>query len=156
MDEVARELIRLHGLEPHPEGGHYRRIHASAVEVEDKGLRRPAMTAIRYLLCAEERSAWHRVDADEAWHWQQGGPLELLQFDAPGGVLSRTRLAPAPDGEALSCIVPAGTWQSARAMAGAVLVQCTVAPGFVWAGFELLQPESDVARDLRRRGVVQP
>lgn len=156
MDELARALIRLHGLEPHPEGGHYRRIHASAVEVEARGLRRPAMTAIRYLLGAGQRSAWHRVDADEAWHWEQGGPLELLQFEPTAGVLSRTRLGPAPDGEALSCIVPAGTWQSARAWAEAVLVQCAVAPGFVWEGFELLAPDSDVARELQRRGVVQP
>ncbi|TYT27240.1 cupin domain-containing protein [Luteimonas viscosa] len=155
MDETERELIASHGLEPHPEGGHYRRMHVSAVEVEANGRRRPAMTAIRYLLGAGARSEWHRVDADEAWHWQQGGVLDLLQFDAARGLLSRTRLGPPPAGEALPCIVPAGTWQSAQARDAWVLVTCTVAPGFVWEGFELLDQGSGLAQELRRLGEVK-
>lgn len=154
MDDDARRLIALHGLEPHPEGGHYRRIHASAVEVEANGRRRPAMTAIRYLLAAGERSRWHRVDADEAWHWQQGGVLELRQFDAGRGALARTRLGPSPAGDGVSHIVPAGTWQSAHAGGAAALVVCTVAPGFVWEGFELLPEGDDAARELRRLGAL--
>jgi len=155
MDETTRTLIARHRLEPHPEGGHYRRTHASAVEVEANGHRRPAMTAILYLLEAAGRSAWHRVDADEAWHWQQGGALELLQFDAQSGALSSARLGPPPEGRA-SCIVPAGTWQSAFAPDEAVLVTCTVAPGFVWEGFELLDAAGDVARRLARLGALHP
>ena len=156
MDESTRGLVEALALEPHPEGGHYRRIHASAVEVEAHGRRRPAMTAIHYLLPAGERSAWHRVDADEAWHWQRGGALELLQFDEASGKLSRTRLGPAPSGQAMSCVVPAGAWQSASAAAEDVLVVCTVAPGFVWEGFELLDPGSAAARELRRLDAVLP
>lgn len=155
MDRIALELIDRHGLEPHPEGGHYRRIHASAIEVAHNGVRRPASTAIRFLLAGGERSAWHRVDADEAWHWQEGGTLELLQFDAVSGRLSRMRLGPPPDGEGLHCIVPAGTWQSACAAADPVLVVCTVSPGFVWEGFELLDPRSGTAAELQRIGVVK-
>jgi len=155
MDALALELIARHGLEPHPEGGHYRRFHASRIEVEHNGLRRPASTAIHYLLAAGERSAWHRIDADEAWHWQQGGVLELLQFDEARGTLSRTRLGPGPDGEGLCRIVPAGTWQAASAARGSALVVCSVAPGFAWQGFEMLDPRSDTARALERLGVVQ-
>jgi|GEM_PF-309502 len=154
MDDDARRLIAQHGLEPHLEGGRYRRIHASTVEVEANGHRRPAMTAIRYLLAAGERNRWHRVDADEAWHWQQGGVLELWQFDADRGALARTRLGRLPDGDGVSCIVPAGTWQSAHAGDEAVLVVCTVAPGFVWEGFELLPDDGDAARELRRLGAL--
>ncbi|MBP6797330.1 MAG: cupin domain-containing protein [Luteimonas sp.] len=153
---MARLLIERHGLQPHPEGGHYRRVHASGVEVEASGRRRPAMTAIRYLLAAGERSAWHRVDADEAWHWQQGGTLDLRQFEASTGALSRTRLGPPAEGGQVSCIVPAGAWQSAFAPDDAVLVMCTVAPGFVWEGFELLDAASDVARELARLGALHP
>ncbi len=156
MDDSARALIERHGLVPHPEGGHYRRVHASAAEVAAHGRRRPAMTAIHYLLAAGERSAWHRVDGDEAWHWQQGGALDLLQFEAATGLLSRTRLGPAPDGERVSCIVPAGIWQSAYAPGEAVLVSCTVAPGFVWEGFELLDPASPLAGELQRLETLHP
>jgi len=154
MDDSARKLIETLRLEPHPEGGRYRRIHASTVEVEANGHRRPAMTAIHYLLAAGECSRWHRVDADEAWHWQQGGVLELWQFDAGRGALARTRLGPWPDGDGVSCIVPAGMWQSAHARGEAALVVCTVAPGFVWEGFELLPDDGDAARELRRLGAL--
>ena len=155
MPATAQQWIDALGLRPHPEGGYFRRHHASALEVEVAGKLRRAMTAIHYLLMAGERSRWHRVDADEAWHWQQGGTLELLQFDATGGALSRTRLGP-PGGAQVSCIVPAGTWQSAFAPNEAVLVMCTVAPGFVWEGFELLDAGSDVAQRLARLDVLHP
>ena len=94
-------------LKPHPEGGHYRRIHASPIVVEACGRQRPAMTAIEYLLGRGERSAWHRVDADESWHWNDGGALELLQHREGGGAIERVVLGPDPGGRR-SWIVPAG------------------------------------------------
>lgn len=150
MADTAREWIDVLGLEPHPEGGHYRRVHASAVEVEARGLRRPAMTAIRYLLDAGQRSQWHRVDADEAWHWDAGGPLELLLHREGSGRIERLVLDAACAGRTAPCVVPAGVWQSARTLDRHALVTCVVAPGFVWAGFELLAPGSALAAELSR------
>lgn len=154
VDEAVRHRIQSLGLEPHPEGGYFRRIHASGTEVEGNGRRRPAMTAIRYLLDSGERSGWHRVDADECWHWDEGGVLELLQHAPGSDVVERTLLGPVAAGTHC-CIVPAGAWQSARALAGHVLVTCVVAPGFVWEGFELLDPCSPLARELQALAVVQ-
>lgn len=145
VDALVAELA----LAPHPEGGWFRRFHASQAQVEAAGVLRPAMTAIHYLLAAGGRSEWHRIDADEAWHWQRGAHLGLLQFDPASGRHSRTVLGPSPDGQVVSCIVPAGHWQAARAPAGPVLVTCTVAPGFVWEGFELVDPASPLATQLR-------
>ena len=34
-------------------------------------------SAIYFLLRSGEISKWHRVDADEIWHWYAGAPLEL-------------------------------------------------------------------------------
>lgn len=155
MDRLARDWIESLGLEPHPEGGHYRRTHASPVEVEVGGRRRPAMTSIRYLLDAGERSAWHRVDADECWHWDAGGPLELLLHREGGGTIERQVLGAAAEGRATHCIVPAGVWQSARTLDRYALVTCVVAPGFVWEGFELLGPGAPLAVELSRLDVVQ-
>jgi uncharacterized protein len=135
----ALRLIETLALAPHPEGGYFRRFHEAASELEHNDIRRPAMTAIHYLIEPGGRSRWHRIDADEAWHWQQGDVLELLQFDGPTQSVACTRLGPGA-GEARMCIVPAGTWQSAHAPAGHVLVACVVAPGFAWPGFELLDP----------------
>ena len=67
----ADEVIRLLGLAPHPEGGHYRETFRDATTTRSG---RAASTAIYFLLRAGEISRWHRVDAVEAWHWS---PSEL-------------------------------------------------------------------------------
>lgn len=60
-------------LEPHPEGGWYRRTWASPVSVTlPDGRVRPTATLIHFLLPAGESSAWHRVSSDELWIAQQG------------------------------------------------------------------------------------
>jgi len=70
----AADVIRLLGLVPHPEGGHYRETFRDAA-TDASG--RAASTAIYFLLAAGEVARWHRVDAAEAWHWYAGAPLAL-------------------------------------------------------------------------------
>lgn len=151
MHPRAGQLIAQLQLQPHPEGGHYRRMHASATSVEVQGTSRPALTAIHFLLARGEASQWHRVDADECWHWQEGGALELRVFDPERGAVTTSVLDRSGQGEPMH-IVPAGHWQAARALGEFTLVACTVSPGFVWEGFELLSEDSDVARALLRVG----
>ncbi|HEX4495397.1 MAG TPA: cupin domain-containing protein [Thermoanaerobaculia bacterium] len=130
------EVVRLLGLIPHPEGGFYRetfRGDRGKAAAGDRG----ASTAIYYLLRAEDVSAWHRVDADEVWHHYAGAPLEL-RLARDGGERSVIRLGPdLAAGERPQGVVPAGVWQSARPLGGWVLVGCTVAPAFEFAGFEM-------------------
>jgi len=156
MDPTARRLIDELRLAPHPEGGHYRRVFESPSWIEHNGHRRPALTAIQYLLAQGEASGWHRVDADEAWHWQGGGPLEIHEFDALTGALEIVRLDSAASGHSPMHVVRAGHWQAARPLAAYTLVACTVAPGFVWEGFAMLDPSSEVAHALRRAGAWSP
>lgn len=151
MDPTVECLIARLQLTPHPEGGYFRRVHESATRVERDGVSRPALTAIHYLLPAGETSRWHRVDADECWHWQEGDALELHVFDPQAQVLRSTRLESAAHGESMQ-IVPAGHWQAARPLGAFTRVACTVSPGFSWDGFELLDGGSDVADVLRRAG----
>ncbi len=149
MHPRAKELIREFGLEPHPEGGHYRRVHTSGVTVRWQGRERPATTAIRFLLAQGENSRWHRVDADEWWHWQEGDALELLQFDETNGRLSRATLGDSARGLQPMQVVPAGVWQAARPLGDYTMIGCTVSPGFVWEGFELLEVGSELALRLQ-------
>ncbi|MEO5338676.1 MAG: cupin domain-containing protein [Magnetospirillum sp. WYHS-4] len=122
-------VVALLGLQPHPEGGHFREVFRDA-----------ASTAIYFLLKAGERSHWHRVDAAEAWHHYAGGPLELMV--SPDGrtairqVLGQDLMA----GERPFALVPPLAWQAARPLGGWTLVGCTVAPPFRFAGFELAPP----------------
>ena len=89
---------------------------------------RQASTAIHYLLPAGAHSAWHRVAADEVWHHYAGGALRLYRLG-----MEAVRLDPAEP----QAVVPAGVWQAAEPEGEAVLVGCTVAPGFEFEDFVL-------------------
>lgn len=150
MHPRATALIERLALAPHVEGGHFRRIHTAAAP---PGVR-PALSAIHFLLAAGECSRWHRVDAEEAWHFVEGAPLELLVYHADTDRLERLRLGPL--GESGSDVlpmrvVPAGVWQWARPLGDYVLCTCLVAPAFEFAGFTLLDDDALAAR-LRELG----
>jgi predicted cupin superfamily sugar epimerase len=132
----AAELIRTLELEAHPEGGHYRERFRSPQQVQASGGRhRSALTTIYFLLRAGELSRWHVVASDEAWHFYEGDPLELITFDPDREALTRTVLAsPGETGEPVH-VVPAGHWQAARTLGGYSLSGCTVGPGFDFQDF---------------------
>jgi predicted cupin superfamily sugar epimerase len=116
-------------LSPHPEGGYYRETFRSPLSLKlPDGRVRSASTAIFYLLPSGVRSTWHRVAADELWHHYDGGALRLYRLGMEPVRLSRAEPQAA---------VPAGIWQAAEPEDGAVLVGCTVAPGFDFEDFVL-------------------
>ena len=132
----ADEGITRLGLAPHPEGGHYREVWRDLPAGGGRG----ALSTILYLLRAEERSAWHRVDAVEVWHYHAGAALELC-LSAAGTATEVRRLGTAfAAGETAQAVVPAGTWQSARSLGPWTLAGCAVAPAFEYSGFELAPP----------------
>ncbi len=71
------QTARLLALEPHPEGGWFRRMWTGSYAVDTPAGPRPAATCIHYLLRPDERSAWHVVTSDEVWLWHGPGALEL-------------------------------------------------------------------------------
>ena len=133
----AEAVIRALGLAPHPEGGHYRETWRDRPAEGDA---RGAMTAIHFLLRDDEVSEWHRIDADEMWIWQAGGPLVLTT--SPDGHDAQARHL-GPDlamRQATQCLVPRGHWQTAASLGRWSLVCCVVAPAFRFEGFELAPP----------------
>ena len=131
----AAEVIRLLDLKPHPEGGHYRETYRAKTGVEG----RDWSTAIYFLLQAEERSQWHRIDADELWHWYAGHALRLSIAD--GTAIRSVRLGPdLAVGQRPQAVVPAHAWQSAECEGAWSLLGCTVAPAFLFERFELAPP----------------
>lgn len=153
MNTRAAYLISSLGLSPHPEGGHFRRIHASAARVQPCDGRgdRLALTSIVYLLAAGERGRWHRVASDEAWHFYEGDPLELFTADSAFDHLERSVLGPVADHRMPVQVVPAGAWQAARSTGSYTLVGCTVGPGFEFADFEMLADVPALAELLAQR-----
>ena len=126
-------LIDVLGLAPHPEGGWYRRTW----EADALPGHRPAASAIYYLLLEGERSAPHRIDATELWHFYGGDPLEL-RVERPGAGSEVFVLGPdAVSGQHPQVVVEQGLWQSARPLGRFALVGTTVTPAFTFEGFEL-------------------
>ncbi len=129
----AADVVRLLGLAPHPEGGHFRETFRDAPGPDG----RSRSTCIYYLLGVGERSAWHRVDALETWHFYVGAPL-ALRVCVPGGSVETHRLGrDLAAGERPQHVVPPQAWQAAESLGAWTLVGCTVAPGFSFEGFEL-------------------
>lgn len=138
-----QRLIAELGLMPHPEGGFYRETHRDTARVtrQADGAERSASTAIYYLLCDDAYSAWHRIRADEAWHFHAGDPIDVHVL-MPDGALVTHRLGHCltHPGAVFQAVVPAGCWFAAervRGQYGYALAGCTVAPGFEFSEFEL-------------------
>ncbi|MEL7097777.1 MAG: cupin domain-containing protein [Pseudomonadota bacterium] len=133
-----QEIIDRLSLAPHPEGGHYRQTWAAP------GDGRPLATCIYFLLCAGERSHWHRVDADELWLWHDGAPLTLRIAARDTGPAQVHKLAPDLSKGAPQIVVPKDHWQSAQTTGAYSLVSCFVSPGFTFDGFTLARPGFDI------------
>lgn len=133
---TAAEVVARLGLKPHPEGGHYVETYRHSPQGGGRG----ACTAIYYLLAAGERSHWHRVDADEVWHFYGGRPLALRISEDGRTVRELVLGADLAAGQVPQAVVPAGAWQAAEPLGDWALVGCTVAPAFDFAGFELAAP----------------
>lgn len=152
MHGRAAELISILGMRPHPEGGHYVELFLSAhrVQVLARNVERAAITTIYFLLAAGEFSRWHRVESDEIWHYHEGDAIELLLVDDRG--LRRLRLGPVAGETRPTIVVPAGTWQAARAIGAYTLVACTVGPGFDFADFALAVDSPNIAARIADAG----
>jgi predicted cupin superfamily sugar epimerase len=117
MSELtAAEVIAQLGLQPHPEGGHFRETFRDTRRTADG---RSVSTAIYFLLAAGEASHWHRVDATEIWHWHAGAPLELrIALNDAGPIETRILSPDIVRGEEPQCVVPQGGAQPRRLDAG--------------------------------------
>jgi len=130
---TANELIRRLRLEPHPEGGWYRRTWVAPAGKGQRG----TGSAIYYLLTDGQNSRRHRVDATEIWHHYRGAPVELRVGGDGTPVEVHLLGSEVEHGQAPQVTVPAGVWQEARCLGEFSLVGCTVSPAFEIDGFEL-------------------
>jgi len=151
MQDAVKQIVERFELIPHPEGGYYREVYRSPLEIQHPGVdarhdpSRRGSTFIYFLLGAKDFSAFHRVRwSDEIWHLYAGGPLEVHTIDAQHHYAQHVLTGDLERGEP-ALVVPAGCWQATRLAPGAewAFCGCTVAPGFDFADFEM-----PPARDL--------
>ncbi len=144
------ELIATLGLQPHPEGGHYREIHRTPAA--DGG--RAPMTSIDFLLAGRPQrqfSAWHRVDADEAWHLLEGDGLTLWLVPPDLSRVDAVALGAVAAGRRPRHVVPAHWWQAAEPLGAYAYVGATVAPGFEFSGFAFGRDDPGLRAALTRQ-----
>lgn len=139
MHPRAQQLIEKLSLQPHPEGGYYREVYRSELQVHSAAVDnlRSAMTDIYFLLPAGQVSRWHRVAHDELWNFYEGAPLSLLQLSSD--LLDLQQYCLDPNCARYKQMIPAGCWQAAKTQGDFTLVGCTVAPGFDFSDFRMLK-----------------
>lgn len=122
-DEIAAWL----DLAPLPdEGGRYRVTLADG-----------QMSAIYFLLGADDASALHRLQQTELWHHYLGASVDLVILHPDGSVEHVVLGRDLTGGERPQATVPAGSWMGAISRGGASLMGCTLAPPYDHDGFEL-------------------
>lgn len=135
------ELIRQLQLQPHREGGFYRRSFQANHRpgIETPGGTRYTMTSIYYLLSADSPiGRWHLNRSDIVHYFHLGAALDYYLIH-PDGSLQTARLGPnLADGEQLQLAVPGGVWKASHLPSGPHgLVSEAVAPGFDDADMQL-------------------
>lgn len=131
----------------HPEGGSFREIFRSTDQIRTKDDRvRSALTHIYFSLKPGELSRFHRIASDEIWNLYQGTGLKLYTWE---GTESSPRCVTLSADKNQYCYVVKGwTWQAAEPLDGGVLLGCSVAPGFEFSDFCLLEENSEDAQRL--------
>lgn len=140
-------------LDEHPEGGFYRRIYQSDALIDTKNGKRHSATAIHYLLQCGDFSAWHRIQQDELWFYQQGCPLVIRSINHQGELLE-TVLGKAHN---LTTCIPANTWFCSEPLNDQddfSLVSCVVTPGFDFADFEMANKDELVNLYPQHRDII--
>jgi predicted cupin superfamily sugar epimerase len=161
MHPKVKGLIEHYKFQPLPtEGTLFVSTYRSATEFADG---KPHGTAMIGMYCDEPRSLslFHRLTADEVWHFYGGDPLRLILLYPDGSSKDVIMGTDISKGEVTQFVIPAGVWQAGHMVEGGVysLFGCTVAPGFTGDIFEggtqkqLLDLYPDRINDIRQLGI---
>jgi predicted cupin superfamily sugar epimerase len=161
MDPRVARLIDRYGLQPLPvEGTLFASTYRSAANLPDGG---PVGTAMIGMYCHDpvSRSLFHRLPADEIWHFYGGDPIRLVLLHPDGSSSDVWLGADGDAGQTVQFVVPAGVWQAGELHPDGVygLFGCTMAPGFTSVGFVggrrsiLHRTHPDREADIDRLGI---
>ncbi|ARN73638.1 cupin domain-containing protein [Oceanicoccus sagamiensis] len=145
-----QHLIAALQLEPHTEGGYYRRTYCSEKAVTTaNGSERALLSSIYYMLCSDSPIGFfHRNQSDIIHYWHSGSALTYYLVD-PEGNFSSHRLGPdLAAGDSFQMTVPGGYWKATLLENGDYgLLSEAVAPGFDYADMTLAKLE-ELQRDF--------
>ena len=147
----AQKVVELLKLEPHHEGGYFRRTYTSKIDVSitkgsyspsendpNSGIQRSIMTSIFYMLTSEAPTMYMHLNRSDIVHYfHLGSAVDFFVIPPTGELIQETLGADILSGEKLQLLVPGGCWKAAtmkepeRAKGqGFSLTSEVVAPGF--------------------------
>ncbi|CRL52566.1 cupin domain-containing protein [Pseudomonas sp. URMO17WK12:I11] len=138
-----KDLIAALDLEPHLEGGYYRRTYQSDDQsmVTTTGGQRYRMTSIFYLLTKDSPVGHFHLNQSDIVHYYHLGDAIEYSLIFPDGTLKTVLMgSDVIAGECLQLNVPGGVWKASRLVEGSAgfgLISEAVSPGFDYADMEL-------------------
>jgi hypothetical protein len=144
MENNSKYWIKKLGLVRHIEGGYYKQIYASQKDCLEHKVKNLA-TCIFYLLEEGDFSAFHKINADEIWHFFLGSSLTLYSVNEIDSEMKTKKLGKNFDNnESLQLVINEGNWFAAEVddKLSFTLVGCTVIPGFAYKNFEIAKKQS--------------
>lgn len=147
------------GMEPHPEGGFYKRTFESdeMIVTESHSTQRRLYTSIYFLLRSEDISHFHRLKSDELWYFHGGSALSVHIIDESGRYRVEKLGLDIANGEKPQVLVAKGSifGSTVEREDAYSLVGCMVAPGFDFADFELFTQSDLLARFPALDGIIR-
>lgn len=138
-----QELIVALELEPHVEGGYYRRTFQSdhGAMVETGRGQRYSMTSIYYLLTEDSPIGYFHLNQSDIVHYYHVGDAIQYSLIFPDGTLKTVVMGSnVIADECLQLHVPGGIWKASQLRDGSTgygLISEAVSPGFDFADMEM-------------------
>jgi len=139
----SEALITALNLEPHVEGGYYRRTFQADQQplVETANGPRYSMTSIYYLLTTESPIGQFHLNRSDIVHYYHLGDAIEYSLIYPDGELETVVMGSnVIAGELLQLHVPGGVWKASRLVNGSAgfgLISEAVSPGFDFADMQM-------------------
>ncbi|MFC4798746.1 cupin domain-containing protein [Neobacillus sp. GCM10023253] len=155
-------LVKNLGLEPHPEGGYYKRTFESSEQISDQELtvnyngKRKLYTSIYFVLTSDDVSHFHRLKSDELWYFHGGSSL-TIHIIHENGEYEEIRLGlNFNNGEVPQALVPKNAIFGSSVMEKETcsLVGCMVSPGFDFQDFELFTQDELLQKYPQHREII--
>jgi predicted cupin superfamily sugar epimerase len=155
----AKTLIEALALEPHVEGGYFRRTFQAdhRARIATPAGERYTLTSIHYLLTQDAPVGhWHLNRSDILHFFHLGAPITYYLIH-PDGRLERVVLGPDPGkGQRLQLAVTGGTWKASHLETGEFgLISEAVAPGFEYEDMTLGRRDALLAQFPQHAELIQ-
>jgi uncharacterized protein len=138
---TQQEIIQKLQLEPHIEGGYFRRTYTSPLhlQINHHSSSRPLLSSIYYLLTKESPIGhMHKNQSDIMHYYHLGGSLKFTLI-SPDGDLKEVIVGSHIDkNQQLQLLVPGGYWKASELKEGEfALISEAVSPGFDFEDMQL-------------------